>query len=432
MRPTQRAVLLLTLGLPVALLPSFFGAALWIVWPVFLGAALFAGGLDIVLAPRRRSVGLEAETPDTLWIGEEGALTLQLTTSRPTTIEVLAELDGPLRRAAPRRITIEGQGRTTLPLVPERRGEGTVVAIWVRWSGPLRLVERQRRVPVGATVGIVPNVRAVQSAALRFFSQREFLAGMKVERYVGDGSEFESMREYVPGLDHRAMNWKVTARHRRLIVQEFRAERNHQVVLALDTGHLMAEPLAGIPKLDHAINAALLLSYVCLRTGDRVGWHTFDERVHDFAPPEAGVRTFRRLQKETAGLRYSRGETNFTLALNDLVTRLRRRSLVVVLSDFVDTVSAELMLDNLARLSRRHLVLFVALRDPGMVETAHRDIGTLDHLYRSVVAADFVQERRVVLRKLRRMGVHCVDAEPAAVSTGLLNSYLDLKRRELF
>ncbi|MHC4959067.1 MAG: DUF58 domain-containing protein [Planctomycetota bacterium] len=434
MRPSPRAVLLLAAGLPVALLPALFGTGLWVVWPAFLGLAVLAGGVDLVLGRPAHGMRVDFDVPDTLFIGDRGVLKVDLSTGRAMTFEALLELSGDLEDQPLTQVAVGPTGRALveIPLIPQRRGTASVDALWLRWSGPLGLVRRQWRVRIDEQVGIVPNVRAVRHAALRFFSQREFLAGLKVERYVGDGSEFESMREYVPGLDHRAMNWKVSARHRRLIVQEFRAERNHQVVLALDTGHLMADPLEGIPKLDHSINAGLLLAYVCLRTGDRVGWFTFDEKVRSFSKPEGGVRAFRRIQVQSSDIEYSQGETNFTLALSDLQQRLRRRSLVVVLSDFVDTVTAELMLDSLARLSRRHLVLFVTLRDPSLDAVADAAPRSLDHMYRSVVAADFVRERDVVLRRLRRLGVHCLDVAPSEVTTGLLNRYLEIKRREMF
>ena len=150
-------------------------------------------------------------------------------------------------------------------------------------------------------VAILPNVRGVRQAALRFVElARVPVRARRCRAHLGEGSEFDSLREYVPGLDPRAIDWKASARHRKLLLREFRAERNHQVVLAIDTGYLMSEPLAGIPRLDHAINAALLLGFVALKTGDRVGLYAFDERVRLFAEPRSGARAFPRLQQRTA------------------------------------------------------------------------------------------------------------------------------------
>jgi uncharacterized protein (DUF58 family) len=193
----------------------------------------------------------------------------------------------------------------------------------------------------------------------------------------------------------------------------------------------MAEPLHGLPRLDHAVTSALLLAYVSLRLGDRVGLYGFDRAARVWSEPQGGLGAFARLRTLSASLDYSREETNFTLGLTELSTRLRRRSLVVVFTDFVDTVTAELMVENLARLARRQLVLFVALRDPGLDATALARPRRLGDLHRAVVAADFERERERVLARLRRLGVQCVDAAPGAVSTRLLSRYLDIKRREL-
>jgi uncharacterized protein (DUF58 family) len=307
-----------------------------------------------------------------------------------------------------------------------------VRVVHLRWTGPLGLIERKAALAIDRTVAVVPNLGAVRAVALRMFADRNFMAGLKVERYLGDGSEFESLHEYVPGLDHRAIDWKASARHRRLLCQEFRAERNHQVVLAVDAGQLMSEPLAGVPKLDHAINAALLLGWFCLRTGDRVGMLGFDEQVRQWSEPAGGMHAFGRLQATSAEVEYRPVETNFTRALAELSTRLRRRSLVVLFTDFLDTVTAQLMIDNVTRLARRHLVMFVAVRDPSLETRSLARPRSLDVLHEAVVAGDFARERHVVLERLRRIGAHCLDATPGDFSMTLVNRYLDLKRRELF
>ena len=145
----------------------------------------------------------------------------------------------------------------------------------MRWRGPLGLVEiMPRRSTLDVITEVVPNVRGVQTAALQFITN-EAIFGEKVQQ-KGEGTEFEALREYRPGHDIRFIDWKHSARHRKLLTKEFRTERNHHIVLAFDTGHLMMEPLGGIPRLDHAINAGLRLGWVSLRAGDLVGTFGFD------------------------------------------------------------------------------------------------------------------------------------------------------------
>jgi uncharacterized protein (DUF58 family) len=432
--PTRRGVAALIAALPLALLPALVSARLWPVWAAAMGASLGALAMEWLLGRASEALRVEVRTPDALYIGERGALIMKLpgAWARATAIEILCDFDPLLAPQGPVRASA-GPNATGVPisLVPVQRGVTTVQAVWLRWRSPFGLLQWTARQSLLLPVPILPNLHAVRGAALRFSSSRQFLAGPRLERYVGDGSEFESLREHVAGFDTRAIDWKSSARHRKLFSREYRAERNHAVVIALDTGRLMSEPMLGIPKVDHAVNASLLLAWVALKTGDRVGLFAFDERVRQFSEPQGGVRAFDHLRHQTAGIAYSHAETNFTSCLMDLSQRLRRRTLIVALTDFVDTVTAELMIENLSRLGRNHLVLFVALRDPSLDNMVRAEPINLTRLNRSVSAYDLVQERDVVLGRLRRRGVHCIDTPPGEISSRVVNSYLDAKRREL-
>lgn len=440
MRPTLRCLVVFLAGIPVALAAVAIDPRLWTVWLAYLAAAITLVGLDGVLAMPRRKLRIAARVPDQLFIGETGAAAIELSAGRRgAVLEIVAELDDALAPQPAIRVELRAAGpreparaEFAIALVPRRRGEHALRALHARWTGPLGLLERRIARAIDQRVGVVPNLGLVRAIALRMFADRSFTSGLKVEKFLGDGSEFEALREFVPGLDHRAIDWKASARHRKLLCQEFRAERNHQVVLAVDAGQLMAEPIAGVPKLDHAINAAILLGWFCLRTGDRVGLVGFDERVRQWAEPAGGMHTFQRLQAMSAEIDYRRVETNYTLTLAELSTRLRRRSLVVLFTDFLDTVTAELMIDNVTRLARRHLVLFVAVRDPSLETRALTRPRSLVALHEAVVAGDFARERHVVLERLRRAGAHCIDTPPERFSMALVNRYLEIKRRELF
>jgi len=440
MRPTLRCLLVFLAGIPISLGAVTIHPRLWTVWITYLGAAITLAGLDALLALPRRKLRVTAVVPEQVFIGETGTATIELAAGRRgAALEVLAELDDDLAPQPPSQVVMRAAGagqparaKVSVTLAPRRRGDHALRTVHVRWTGPLGLLEQRVAVAIDQRVGVVPNLGAVRAVALRMFSDHNFMAGLKVEKFLGDGSEFASLREYVPGLDHRAIDWKSSARHRKLLCQEFRAERNHQVVLAVDAGQLMSEPVGGVPKLDHAINAAILLGWFCLRTGDRVGLIGFDERVRQWAEPAGGMHTFQRLQALSAEIDYRRVETNYTLTLAELSTRLRRRSLVVLFTDFLDTVTAELMIDNVTRLARRHLVLFVAVRDPSLETRALARPRSLGTLHQAVVAGDFARERQLVLERLRRAGAHCIDTAPAGFSMALVNRYLDIKRRELF
>lgn len=428
-------MLLFALGIPIALVPSLVDPRLWTIWLAFVVVSIVAMTADALMALPRRRLVVEAVPPDTLYIGDRDPLHLRLSApgwSRPQPVHVLPEFGERLHPAPAQDLVVppDDNVRGAVDLVPSRRGEGELRALWLRWDGPFGLVRRARRHALDLVVPIVPDIRAVHAAALSM-SDHNPLAGLKADRFIGAGSEFESLAEYRQGQDHRAIDWKASARHRKLLVRQYRAERNHQVILAFDTGRLMGEPLDGVPKLDAAINNGLLLSLYSLRAGDRVGIFAFDEQVRQYVKPTAGVQTIHRLQRHAAALEYSPHETNFTLAMSHLGRQLKRRSLIVVLTDFVDTVTAELMLDNLSRLARRHVLIFVSMRDPSTADLAKKLPEAILDVHHSVVAYDLLREREKVIRRLRRLGIFCIDAPPGAIGPALLNRYIEIKRREM-
>ena len=433
-RPTPRAVALFAAGIPLAFALLLADPGLWPYVPAYLFLAAFALLLDAAFSLPPGRLNVQVNRPQLLYIGRPESFQVYLgaAADRRPVIEVLCDVGDTLVRP-PRVLAVlnrDGEALVPLRLEATRRGQARIERLWLRWRGPLGLVYRLRIVPVEAAIPVTPNVAAVRQTAVQF-ADPTALYGVKPQFQQGEGSEFESLRDYVPGLDPRAIDWKHSARHMSLVCKEFRSERNHQIVLAFDTGHLMSEPLGGIAKLDHAVNAGLQLGYVSLRAGDRIGLFGFDSQVRVMSQPVGGVASFWRLQRAAAQLAYGQDETNFTLGLSALAARLDRRSLVVLQTEFVDTITAELMLENVERLSGRHVVICVCLSDPLLAETVDGAPASLNALARSVIADEFLRERRVVLERLRRLGVHCLDVRADRLGPALINRYLEIKRREL-
>jgi uncharacterized protein (DUF58 family) len=248
---------------------------------------------------------------------------------------------------------------------------------------------------------------------------------------IGDGAEFHALTEFQSGMNRRAIDWKQSARHGMLLAKEYREERNQQIILAIDSGRLMCEPVGGLPRIDRALRAAMLLSYVGLKLGDRVGFYAFDAVPRLSSGAVSGASAFPLLQRLAANIDYSTEETNYTLGLTQLSGDLPRRSLIVIFTEFADTVSAELMIENVARLLKRHLVLFVVFRDEELEGIADREPVETDDVSRAVVADLLLREREVVIGRLRRLGVQIINARADQLDASLINTYLDLKRRDL-
>ena len=436
MRPTTRLALILAAATPLSILAGGLAPALWTLPLAALAAVLAAFLLDAALTLGPGRLRLDLAMPGRSFIGQDVQARVQIDVAMGGTakmeFEILLDVRGEVEPPGIQRCRVApgGSGIVLVALRPVRRGRVAVGAVLLRWRGPLGLSQRIHRVVTDAGTDVIPDIRGVQSGAL-LFDDRDSPAGVKMQRDRGAGTEFDALREFMPGMDIASVDWKHSARHGHLVAREMRTERNHAIILAFDTGLLMRAPIDGVPRLDHAIGAGLLLGWVALRGGDTVGMFGFDSRVRLWGPPARGTTAFARLQHQAASLEYHAEETNFTLGIAELATRLRRRALVVLFTDFVDTVTAELMAESLQRLGSRHVVVFVSLRDPVLQAVVDAPPLYAEALGEAVVASDVLRERRIVFARLARLGVHCLDVDRGAVSAGLVNRYVAIKQRGL-
>jgi len=433
--PTARAIFLMLLGLPLLVGIALLRPELWTLsaaWIGLIGGLIF---LDAMIGPALRRFETEVDAPTILYAGGSDPLpvTFRFTSGAlPNRLEVQLETNEILEDLPSRGLRgwDRNERRYEFTLTPLRRGTARLVRLWCRWQGPLGLVQKRLIRELDTDIVVTPNIRWVKDEAVRLFS-RDAEFGIKTQIERGDGSEFDALREFTTGMDRRAIDWKHSARHSSLLAKEFRTERNHNIVFAFDTGRLMSEPLGGVPKIDRAINAGLLLSYVSLRNGDRTMYFGFDARPGLSSGFLSGSRSFPKMQSLAAGLDYSTEESNFTLALSTLASQLERRSLVIIFSDFVDTISAELMLENVRRLTERHLVLFATFEDEALSSMADAPPETTEDVTRSVIAGTLLAERDVVLRRLQRMGVQIIETRPEHFGGALISRYLQIKKRDM-
>ncbi len=432
--PTPLAAALAGAGAPAALLLGVFAPPLWplgLVWVIIIGLLVIA---DAVLGADRRRMTFTLKTDARAFIGSPAPAAAEVTFGRgrrpPRIVDMQFETNDLLRPRSRvwRTLTADRHGDIDALLDTLRRGVGVIQRVWIEWRGPFGLVTKRRIIETNREIEIVPDIRTVKQEALRIFA-RDTSIGQKIHIEKGGGSEFEALRGFLPGMDRRTIDWKQSARHTQLLAKEFRTEQDQTIIFAIDTGRLMCEPLANAPKIDHAINAALLLGYVSLKMGDRVGLFGFDARPNISTGAVSGVKSFTLLQHLASRLDYSSEETNFTLGLSQLSAELQRRSLIVIFTDFADPTSAELMIENVGRLMRTHLVLFVAMRDAELEAITLAEPKKVLDVTRSVIAHSLLTEKELVLSRLQRLGAEIINAPAGRIGPELLNRYLELKRR---
>lgn len=430
--PTRNAVIAAAAGAPLALLLAAVEPGKWflaLAWPL---AVLALVAVDAVRGIASATARLDI--PDHAYVGETrdckvtvsiGSGVKKASVAFQTSPLVAAEDDGRVR------IQLEnGGGTALLPLEMLRRGVVRFERVWLRWTGPLGLAWNQGIVALDEAFPIVPDLRPALNEGTQIF-QRYAIEGLLSQLARGEGADFDALTEFQTGMDRRSIDWKQSGRHGKLLAKQYRTERNNQIVFAIDSGRQMCEPVAGLPRVDRCISAMLLTAWVALKLGDRVALNAFDSQPRLASGLVSGSRAFADLQRVAAEIDYSAEETNYTFALTMLAARLTRRSMIIMFTEFTDTVSADFLLRAMRRLVETHLVVLIVLRDEELEEFATAQPQSADDVTRAITASSLLKERRVVISRLQHLGVHIVECEHNKVNERLVQSYLQLKKRDL-
>ena len=374
--------------------------------------------------PRRLEVGSTAEVVLTVTNTDDRVWSARLTDGCPAE---LGGPDGPLDVLLPAR----GEAEVTYTVCPRRRGRFDFAPVHLRLRRPGGLAEQVRDQHVATEARVLPMLRALARHRLRARRDLMHLGGARRTRVLGRDGDFDRLRDFVPGDDVRHVDWKATARVRRPITRVWQAEKAQNLVILFDATRLMATRAEGPSKLDHALQAGLTLAWAGLAAGDRVAAGVFDDGLRTWIPPEAGMQRFGRILDAVYDAEAVQRFPRYREAARHLLRLLKRRSLVVWITDLLDADQGQELIAAMRVLRRRHLSLVVALDDPAIRRLAQEEPGTASDLFVQVGATELLEERQGLLRRLRGEGTHVLDEPVGAVAPELVDRYLDIKMRGL-
>jgi uncharacterized protein (DUF58 family) len=393
--------------------------------------------LDAALAPRfaPASLSVDRDPLSALSVGHIGEVTYRWTNAgrrraRLQVREVRPDLLGGSQPPRAVLVAAAGATREDLPVVPLRRGREASGGFVVDSIGPLGLGRRRGRLELPWEVIVYPPLVSIRLRASVAQARRRRDAGMKPIRELGEGRLFESLREWVPGDDIRHIDWKATARRRKVITRQFEAERRQHVLLVLDLGRLMTADIAGgVARLDFVVQAALELAYAAAQHDDNVGIMTFADGVQHFVAPERGRTGVRRVLDVLAVVEPKLVEPDYPGAFRYLAVRNRKRALTVLFTDVIDRFASDALVANVASLRPRHLPLAVTLRNPELDAVAALRPTESRDAFRKAAAEELLHAREEALGHMRRAGVLVIDVTPQRAAQAVVSKYLDLKRR---
>jgi uncharacterized protein (DUF58 family) len=385
---------------------------------------------DLALAAPVRALSLSRAGTQVVRLGDEAAVTLTVANRSSRTARLrVRDAWPPSAGSSPRvhRVSMPRGERRRLvtSLLPTRRGDRRPSRVTVRSLGPLRLAGRQGRHEVPWNVRVLPPFTSRKYLPERLNRLRQ-LDGAVLVRGRGQGTEFDSLRDYVDGDDVRSIDWRATARRETVVVRTWRPERDRRVVIVLDTGRTSAGRVGDTPRLDHALDAALLLGALASRAGDQVELLAYDRVQRARVPGGSRAEVLPRLVNAMAPLEPVLLEADHRGIVASVLRRHRRRALVVLFTDLNSAVVEEGLLPNLAPLTARHTVVVAAVSDP-RVASMLAGRGSAEAVYGAAAAERAAAERRRLHALLKRLGVEVVDAPPETFAPAVSDKYLAMK-----
>jgi uncharacterized protein (DUF58 family) len=429
------ALLLVPVGACVALFffpaEDVFSTSRWLV----LGAdgaflALFL--LDGFLARRQIYLRVRRDRPARLSIGTDNDITVVVENLGAHAVHFLMRDGSPAQfRAEPSQMSATvppyGTARLTYKLLPTERGDFAFGDVFLRCRGPLRLAWVDRTIQAGETVPVYPNLLEVRRYEALLRSTLVRTGGYRSRRLLGGGREFSHFREYTVDDDYKAVNWKMTARRGKPITAIYESEHSQDIIFCLDVGRMMAARVGNLTKLDHAINAVLMLTHVSQAFQDNLSLLVFSHTVHRYLPAGKGRAQHAQFLQALYSVKPELCYVDYKQAFNYLIAQHPKRALTMIFTDLLDSVVSAEFRDAVRLLRQFHLPLTLAVADVPLQELAAKMPETADEMYDILVARDLLHGRAEMLHSLEREGIHVIDTVPERLTVDAVNRYLALK-----
>ncbi|MCS7029351.1 MAG: DUF58 domain-containing protein [Bacteroidia bacterium] len=411
---------------------GFLLAVAWIIIVVWAGFAV----VDYRLIPHKEKFEIAREVPERLSLGDPNEVVLTLRNITKRTWKGYLGDDVPMifqMREAIFSFTILGNQELqfSYTITPKERGKYYFETVHLRIIGLLGLVRQDYEYILKNTVSVYPGyLKLKQYQLLARKNQVEQIGRRSIRRY-GEGREFESLREYTKDDEYRKINWKATARKGKPIVSQYQIERNQNVIILLDAGRMMRNSDGFMKRLDYAINAALMLSYVCVNKEDNVGILVFGSKVQSYLPPKRGMQQVHAIAELLHNVNYEMTEPNYSIAFQYIQKKVNKRALIILITDIIDRRASDILIQQFTQLYPKHLPLCITLRDKELHKIATTIPRTPQEALQIGIAEQILEQRLLAFKYLQRNGVLTLDTLPEDLTAKSIHQYLIIKAKSL-
>jgi uncharacterized protein (DUF58 family) len=434
MVPTVRLVWFIALGAPLWLLAIVFPIG-WLAGTLYLGILTIVCVSDYLYIPNAGNFELQ-RSYGRFSLGATNSIRVMLTNNSGRLLHIVARdaLPVALERVTgiesidvPPRFKYE----TTYDVHSVQRGRFKLGGMALRVSRPGALVARELTLPATDDITVYPRFATTDEYRLLARINQQDESVRRPRRTFGRGTDFESLSNYNPGDDLRTVDWKISAKRGSLVSKNLQTEKGQQISIMIDGGRLMSERIGALSRFEYALNAAVLLSYVGQKRGDSVAMATFSDQVESFVPPVRGAAIMRRVLESLSTVQVRQVESDYWQVVGQVMSRLKRRSLVVMMTDVLDSAGSLGLMTNLTRAASRHLVLCVVLVEPRLAELAASEPTTTREMYAKAAACQMLLRRQIALEKMRNRGILVLESSPEQLTIQLIRRYLEIRKANL-
>jgi uncharacterized protein (DUF58 family) len=434
MVPTARFVRWIALGAPLWLIALAHPAG-WIVGAAYLLVLSTIAAMDFLAVPGPEAFQIE-RVFGRFSLGAVTDVRIQVRnqSKRALRIAIRDELPTALQQMTPIQsvpLPVHGECEWLYQVRSERRGKYSLDRLVMRAGRDGALVERQLQLSVKNELRVYPRFATTDEYRLLARIHHQDDALRRPRRVYGHGTDFESLLNYSPGEDLRTVDWKVSAKRGFLVSRNLQTERGQQISVMIDGGRRMAEQIGEYSRFEYALNAAVMLSNVAQRRGDTVAVSTFSDRVESFMPPARGPAIMKMVLESLCTVEVRQVETDYWQVVGQVMDRLKRRSLLIMMTDVLDSAGSSGLMINLTRAAARHLVLCVVLTEPRIAEIAESDPVTLQDAYVKAAASHMRLQRHLALETMRSRGIMVLETTPEHLTIQLIRRYLEVRRANL-
>jgi len=314
-------------------------------------------------------------------------------------------------------------------LEPKERGEYHFGSLNIYAESPIGLVSKRFRFQKDASLASYPSFIHLRKYELMAVQSEFLLGGIKKVRKLGHTMEFEQIKEYVPGDDIRTINWKATSKTNRLMVNQFQDEKAQRIFMLIDTGRTMKMPFKGLSLLDYSINAAMALSHIILKKGDRAGMMTFSKKTENKIAAENKSGQLKKISEALYNINTNFFESDFNRLYQDVKYSINQRSLILLFTNFETLDGLDRQLKYLRGMAKNHLVVVIFFKNAELQTLIHQNPESMQEIYDEIIAEKFEFEKKLIIQELRKYGIYTVYTLPENLNIDVINKYLEIKAR---